>query len=382
MKPLIIDIVPLKGDINVALNTPIVITLADPIIVPTANNVSIFNITKNLAVSFTMQYEDGSNVITLFPEDSDVEGKFYQQLNQYKVEVKKLRDLTTAEIMSNVYVAEFSTKAEELVIQEEDISILSTFPNLEKDYITPSVIKVKVNKDVSDKEIIAWISSDVDINNLDIYPYTSKACTVSIANNIISITPIESLANNLLYTVIIEGLMDQITTFQFHSKLSPYYISTSGIYSSNLSLVNNITKENENLLKQTIYDNSVLAESIADEAGTLADIQATPTPVYVANYVIYKTRYDIIMDKYLEISSNPTSEQLNDFTIEYGQNLGKLMEIAAQLKVEYEKYERQIKGLAGGNLAGGVFIKGSNSDTLEEFTSRGFKDYSAGTKSW
>lgn len=382
MKPVIIDIIPQKGSTDVALNSPIIITLADPIVVPTSNNFLVFNITKNTAVNFTIMYEANSETITLIPEDSIVEGKFYQQLNEYRVEIKNLRDFTNSDLMYNSYVTEFSTKAEELIIQDSNAYVLSTFPSLEKDYITPSVIKVKISEDIVDLELTAWISSDADINNLDIYPYTHQDCVVDITNNIVSITPVVALLDNLFYTVGIDGLTNEVTVFQFHSKLSPYYISSSGVYSSNLSLVNNITKENENLLKQTIYENSVLAETIADEAGNLSAIQTTPTPVYVANYVIYKTRYDIIMDKYLEISANPTSEQLNDFTIEYGQNLGKLMEIAAQLKIEYEKYERQIKGLTGGNLAGGVFIKGSNSDTLEEFTSRGFKDYSAGTKSW
>jgi hypothetical protein len=133
-------------------------------------------------------------------------------------------------------------------------------------------------------------------------------------------------------------------------------------------------------IARLINDNGKLAEFMVEKYAT-EDIDWTNPPIYVEQYVKYKTQYDIVFDKFIELSGNPTSKQLKDLTIEYGYSIGDLLDLADKLELRYKYWEDFLKSSGKGRASAGVFQKGSNVDENPDFMDRKFTSIE-GDKEW
>lgn len=147
--------------------------------------------------------------------------------------------------------------------------------------------------------------------------------------------------------------------FNFWSILSPFYSSINIIRYSIIgeSIIDLPDKE----ITMHIYDNSVLAEEIANHSNNPFDIESPP--FYVRKYVEEKTKYDLLFMVYLSLlNKSSKSTQLADFSIQTNAP-GDLKDLLDLLKRSYLEWEEMIRGLNNRGRAKPVYVvKGGNNE--------------------
>jgi hypothetical protein len=123
-----------------------------------------------------------------------------------------------------------------------------------------------------------------------------------------------------------------------------------------------------------------MAEWIAEQSDN-TDISWNPPSRYVAEYVKTKTRYDLLYDKYIQITGDSTSKMLGDLQITYQMSLADLLDLIEKLKAEYERWEEMLRGSASGRAMMSPFNKGENIDDMPDYKTRSLKNWD-GSKSW
>lgn len=194
------------------------------------------------------------------------------------------------------------------------------------------------------------------------------------------------LDDNTRYTVILLDIRSvdvpealPPTLYSFYTKITPMYAKLADIQ-ANYASVSTLIKGMEAVdVLNIIKENSEMAEWIADQNGNTINWDSPPK--YAIEYVKTKTRYDIVFDKYIQLSSEATTKELGDLAIEYNMSLKDLLTLADKLRLAYEYWEGMLKGSASGKTRPKPFKRGENVDEDPDFKNRQFKDW-GGTKSW
>lgn len=130
-------------------------------------------------------------------------------------------------------------------------------------------------------------------------------------------------------------------SFNFTTELNPFYASVKLVrYSVIKDLIEGI--DDKDIMFQ-IYDNSVLAEEIAESRNNSFDTEEPP--FYVRKYVSEKTKYDLLFRVYLSLINKAShNTQLADFRTE-SKRPNQLKDLLDMLKSSYLEWEEQLKGL-------------------------------------
>lgn len=393
MFPLLINTIPENGSENVGLDQQISLEFSADLSTDLSQaSIRLVNMNDGTEVEGIAPSVDSSFLRISVPANA-TGGHSYEGLTQYKLLVSSIESLPGEE-MEGTLELRFTTEANE--VQDypyEEPEVLSDFyvarsyPE-ENSVGTPTTLRIKTNKDIG-------LSTDLD----HIYLVEGKSVEdalfmgntnllspedISINSDIISITCPE-LGSATQYTLSIESLTsidsDTIEPFSisFISSFDSMYADVEEILKSKaVTILLEGAQEVE--IARLIDDNGKLAEFMVEKYAT-EDIDWTNPPIYVEQYVKYKTQYDIVFDKFIELSGNPTSKQLKDLTIEYGYSLGDLLDLADKLELRYKYWEEFLKSSGKGRASAGVFQKGSNVDENPDFMDRKFTSIE-GDKEW
>lgn len=197
--------------------------------------------------------------------------------------------------------------------------------------------------------------------------------------------------DNKKYTVILSGIQhlteeDEIETieptmFSFYSRFSPAYATIESVCVGYSSVARIIRSMDPIDVLELIRENSERAFWIAEYNNNANNITWDPPETIVVEYVKAKTRYDIVFDKYIQISGEASSKSLGDLQIEYDADIESLLGLADRLKAMYEYWENMLKGSRSGKVRAQVFRRGENYDEDPNYKSRALKNWD-GNKSW
>lgn len=319
-------------------------------------------------------------------------------LTEYRVFVSNLKS-NTGEIMSGSLELRFTTEPDTITDYIESPTIEGTITGLQviKTYprdgsvVTPDFIKIQFDDPINDGQFTSTNTlliegTDIEealfigINNL----INDDLINIDTVNNTLSIIGLSDFSPAKEYTFAIfdeSHCLIHSISFTTEVDFSPMYTDVTIIKRSPaLEVVLRGTSDAD--IKALIHDNSKLAEFIAEQFNNKENIDWDTPALFVSKYVQYKTQYDIIFDKLIQISANATSKQLKDLSIEYGFSLNDMLALVDKLKDEYSYWEAFLKGSKGRGFAGAaVFRKGENVDEDPEFMSRKHKDRE-GVKEW
>lgn len=395
MFPLIISTYPENGSTEVQLNNPIVVEFSDVMdeMTITTSHVKLENINLATSVPVTMVYDDSINGITITPKD-DAYGNMLLGSTSYKLSLWGLQG-QYGDIMQGTYTLEFTTISDSItsiidpVDIDENFAVVNTFPKESSINTTPTDIRVKFNRGVLDTSVTTntfIVTSDpVDaIEDIGFIEMVMIEGTFAVDSSVITFTPTVALSDNTKYTLVLYGILSvdnerlEPMIYSFNTKVTPAYTNPTDILKGYPSLGPIIKSLNILELYDYIKSNGEMAEFIGT-ANT--NIDWTNPPRYVVEYVKAKTRYDIVFDRYIQLSNEASAKTLADLSIEYHTNLKDLLAMADRLKGMYEYWENMIKGSTIGKSRPATFVKGETGDENPDFLSRKFKDID-GTKSW
>jgi hypothetical protein len=395
---------PENGSENVSLDEVIKITFdgeLDPDTI-TTSNVKLINYTANSEVlGATVQLVDTNTAILVTAPSTSTGGHRFEGLNDYKVMLAGVAN-ANGEVIDGAFQLRFTTQPGSVteVIPPPPppvgtvFEIVRTYPK-ETSVTTPDTIKILCSKNIdtnSDLNGIMLIEDD-SIMTIEEAVFMGQnliqVANISILNNILTITIPEDFIwkNGTLYNVVITGIKDVDGNtivprmFSFYAGFAPFYSNVSSVKSS--VAVSNILGDTRDIdISLKIYENSRLAEFIATEAEQDITVWATTLPMYVSEYVKYKTQYDIVFDKFIDLSSGPSMKQMKDLMVQYVYTLSDLLKMADRLKLQYQYWEDYLRGHTGrGRAVAAVFQRGSDADEDPDFMNRQIKELD-GTKSW
>lgn len=401
MIPLVTNAVPENGAENVALEKVITITFQDeidPYSLPgssNSSNIELMNYNTNERVDVNIEVVGGTSV-SIAPLSP------LSYSSEYRVYVSGLSSIY-GEMMSGTYELRFYTEDGliEDVIGDVDFSqifeVVMTHPK-DSTVITPEEIKIKVNKtiksDSSKSEILLFEDAVGTTINEALFSATSLLVDDDIEfsslndEGLISIK-VPTLQPGTKYSLIISGIQSDTVDRQ---EILPYMFSFTSEYLPSYAKIESIiaTKSITTLLKGSsseniaylICENSKMAEFIANQAGNYENVKWSMPDYFVEKYVITKTQYDIVFDKFIQLSSGPTEKQLKDLAVTYGFSLSDMLKMADRLKSEYKIWEGYLMGKGENQKASaGTFKRGENADVVPDYKDRSLKSVD-GSKSW
>ncbi len=391
MLPLVVATTPINGSDGVDINSNIFIELSDTYETITASNIIIENTNLQELIGFTLENNIETNILIISPLDSNAYGTNKMLgLTKYKLTLKHPLDTSS---YSMTFITE-SDNIEDVIIEPEldvGFKILKSYPRDKQINISPDYIKIKLSKNIEvdsvTNDTLFITDSDIyDVEDIGFLPINQIEGTILVEEDIITFTPNVAFPNNSKYTIFLRNILSDEetpsklnTSIRFDSAYYPMYANIDSIldkYKSVEILAKNMTQHE---LYSIIKANSEMVDFLVELRDL--DIDLNNPPKAVIEYTITKTRYDIVFDEYIKLSSRETSKTLSDLSIEYGNNIKDLLALANKLKLEYEYWENQIKGNISGKAAPSTFIKGEEVDEVPEFKNRQFKDYE-GVKSW
>lgn len=400
MFPLVIETIPENGSENVSLEQLIEIVFDGCIDSDSLNSADIRLINYN-----TNQEVEGLIISPSRPQDLDgsqvysgilIEPPTLEPLTEYRLIVSNLTS-AYGEVMEGSIELRFTTEQGSIseVLEPDQLVtfyVVRTYPE-DKSITKPSSIRIKFNKDLNQINNFQSImllegSSKEDalfMGKTNLIDETNIVISSS-SNDIIEITPPELLSETI-YTVYIEGVLDTENNtvepyeFIFKTPSDTMFCDIDDILESVAikTTVEALSISND-YINQIIVNNSELAKFIAEQAENTGVNWDLPD-IYVKNYVKYKTQYDILLDKFMEISSQPTSKQLKDLSVEYGWRPNDLLTIIDNLKERYEFWEAFLKGKKTKFTKSAPFIRGENADENPDFMDRKFRGRD-GVKRW
>lgn len=487
MIPLVVFTYPENGSNDVVLDNPIIIRFASSInfATVTTQNVVLHNTNDGREITCTYAYDAVTYELTITPQDNAY-GNMLLGLTRYRLVAANLTGTTDGEVMVGTYSLDFTTVSDSIVdvvippvVDTVQFEATNFFPKKNAYDVSPSEIKIKFNKDVSETSVnentfivtpdpiedlqdigfisISTVTGDYTVTGpiVTFAPYSKTDGSIGVGSvsgttprsiftlpqnpiyrvvvkvdgvtktvdidytvnmtkgQIIFLSGYEPavgldvwatsfksipLSDNQQYTIVLNGIESAdylktingvettvhddlpATMYSFYSKFSPAYATISEV-SREYSVIANLVKTmSPTDVLELIKSNSDMAEFIAEQAGNTS-IDWTNPPKYVIEYVKTKTRYDILFDKYLQISSDSSRKMLGDLEIEYANNLSQMLALADRLREMYLYWENMLKGSTTGKVTPKPFRKGENVDEDPEYMNRQFKDW-AGTKSW
>lgn len=396
MFPLIIDTIPENGSENISRDTFIKVMFDESLLgSETSNdsvnesNVKLSNYTIGKDVDAEITLEDGGTTILVKPSSR------LEAFTEYRLTMSGLES-PYGEKMFGTFEMRFTTiggSIEEVLSDPEDYMSFEVVMTSPKDNSvgTPSKIKIRCSDEINpstDKTGIMLIEDRI-VNSIDEAIFLGEnlltESNISVEGDTLVITP-PTLESGKKYLVIVSNVtnndMSNIVPYMFSFYSSFKYFYGSTIVIKEMSGVKNILSEYSDYeIAYKIFENSELARFISKEASTIENIDWNGPDIFVSKYVEAKTKYDILLSKIIEISSNATSKQLDDLNIQYGQSLSDLLSLVDKLKLEYEYWENYLRDKKSLKAAPGAFVKGENADDIPDYKSRMFKDWD-GSKSW
>ena len=400
MFPLVIETIPENGSENVSLDQAIEIVFDGYIDSDSLNLADIRLINYN-----TNQEVEGLIINPSRPQDLNgsqvysgilIEPPTLEPLTEYRLIISNLTS-AYGEVMEGSIELRFITEQGSVseILEPDQLTtfyVVRTYPE-DKSIVTPNTIRIKFNKDLNQTN---------NFQSIMILEGTSKEdalfmgktnlideTNVSIAenfNDIIEITPPE-LSPDTNYVIYISDILDAENNtvdpyeFTFSTLPSTIFCSVDEILESRaIKTVVEALSISREYVTEFITENSELAKFIAEQAEN-TDVNWDLPDIYVKNYVKYKTQYDILLDKFMEISSQPTMKQLKDLSVEYGWRPNDLLTIIDNLKERYEFWEAFLKGKKSKFAKSTPFIRGEDVDEVPDFMSRKLRGRD-GVKQW
>lgn len=391
MFPIVINTIPENGSENVSLETPILVYFDEELMVGgTANvsinetNIKLVNMNTNSEVEISISLGEDAKIVSIDPVGS-LDG-----LTDYAVRISGLLS-PYGEEMFGTFELKFRTEADDAADYIQDpvsgssLEVIATYPK-DMSMIGSSEIKIKFSSALAAPVDTSGIAIYEEIEGMD------KEDIVLFGENLISSEDI-AVSSDLItisapasedgkgYLVVIDGIEGaEPYSFSYYARPSSYFAETTEIRA--ITGIKSITSSYTDYeIINWIKENSEMAEFISTDSGYHEEIDWSNPPLFVKRYVIAKTQYDIVFGKVVELSSRPTSKQLEDLTIEYGFSLADMLKLADKLKAEYTYWEMFLKGKRPEKASPGTFIKGENADEIPEYKSRQLKGWD-GTKSW
>lgn len=403
MKPIIVNSYPINGSENISLDSNIVITFGAEIQKPSKENILIQNLNKNELCNFELSLSDDSKILTLIVSDPNAIGSNKLcGLTKYSIELNGIRGTTPEKV--NLFLSFYTTSEtrEDIELRENefttisnDLYIIETTPTNGAKFFDGSYLKVIF----SDEPYESTINSD----NIYLIEGTEKTieesylfdivldkidCDLILKNKILLIKPKEGFESNKDYTLIIDNVCNERTTINdyylsFSSALSPLYCNykdiTNNSYFSLLS--ENIPNIQEDVINR-IYQYSINVENIARDADTINEIDWETPSTCVNEYVLNRTLYDYVFNRYVTCVSSSRDKKLADLEISYQDKAGELLNLLNSLKNKWQQAEDDVKHFNDDSTNTiGLFVKGSDVDEERSFMDRSFRD-SNQYKSW
>lgn len=186
-------------------------------------------------------------------------------------------------------------------------SITEYKPMIKENIVSISVnnnfIEYNINEDNGDKIIVFSNQLDVgDILQIEYETLKNKMFTRRsfTKNEVLSLyTNDQKLKNNTSYCNVVV-VNDEQFEYRFKSMYSPYYTKIKTVRDDVGGMFDNI---DDDIIAKFIFDNSLLANDIITQE-RLEDVigDGTNIPLYVSNYVRYKTDIDLANAIYMQIS--------------------------------------------------------------------------------
>lgn len=396
MFPLLINTIPENGSENVGLDQQISIEFNGDLSTD-LTSASIRLINMNLGeevegIAPSVNISNNSILDVVVPANA-TGGHLYEGLTQYKLLVSSLSS-SVGETLDGELELRFTTKEneyEDYVEPHEPVStafsVIRSYPQ-EGSVVTPDVIRLKFSEAMnlsSDLSSILLIKGD-NIDDALFMGETNLLVVedITVDSDLMTIQCPE-LEPAKKYSLSISNIQnaggEDIEPYNivFTSSFASMYVQVQDILSSKaVSIL--LEGSTEMFIAEIISNNSNLAEFIATDSGN-EEIDWENPPFYVLEYVKYKTQYDVIFDKFIELSGNPTSKKLKDLQIEYGYSLSDLLKMADRLELRFKYWEDYLRGSRRGKALPAAFRKGESIDEMPEFMDRMFTDIE-GNKEW
>ncbi|MCW4013580.1 MAG: Ig-like domain-containing protein, partial [Candidatus Bathyarchaeota archaeon] len=237
--------------------------------------------------------------------------------------------------------------------QEGDPVVASSYPSADMSGTTPTDVKIKFSIDVSDLGLalntdIFLLNQEfdvIDIVDLDILPLVTVPATLSVSGQIVTITPDEAFSDDSTYTVVMTGaLTDGVITFTtaVTSVAGGYYGDLQDVL-DDLNLMG--TADVDYVIRKMVL-NSQRATEIQAATDELDDSETDfdNPPTYIIDYVRYKTVYDILNKKYMELTMGSVVYTLGDFQVETSVKMEELQAFINNVAAQLKKFEDALYG--------------------------------------
>lgn len=432
MVPVIVKTSPVNGQRDVPLNEFIRIYFDGALASIDIEDVMVENLNSGELIE--ARFEQYDDLVTIYVQDRNAHAdNFLCGLSTYQVTLRNIAKASSPSQQAQ-YVLKFTTEAETLQdinntesdndsFNTIDFVVTKTFPVDQQKNFTPKYIKIEFSNIITSssvreqdpqtvflikgspeqaqeklmfREYESLITADDDFTNIESVPVK-----IGINKNVLMIFPLKeeedqatlaTLEDNLQYTVIINNIcgggsyqhkIDQIV-LTFWTAYSPLYVDANDIISTPYyGIVTQERSANQEFIYRLIQANSLLAESIARDAGKIDSLSwaaDTLTPCIV-EFVKYKTLYDLLFDKYITVVSSSEDKTLSDLTISYANKPTYLKSLLEDLDRRRAAAEDKIRKFEEDIAPMTVCIKGSAVDEEYDFMNRAMRDLE-GNKSW
>lgn len=442
MIPVVVKTFPINGQDNISLNSDVKIYFDSALAPINFEDIRVENMNSGELVEF--QFEQYDELINIFIQDRNAHGdNNLCGLTTYQVTIKNATK-SSAPMQKGSHILRFKTEAENPadipktevstnMSYEPNFAVSEVWPADGQKHISPKYIKVvftdvidpqsvRTQAEVDDQgkvksqtvyllkgspeniqeQIMLKDYEDEFTISVDVPEITIKA---KVNGSTLLIFPVKtteegaeqgevlsSLEDNSQYSIVINDIaggtpyrssIKQVVS-TFWTKFSPLYIDTNEIVSTPYyGLVAQNRVDNTDFIYGLIKGNSLLAEAIATEAGTTDALKWTEKELSpcIAQFVRYKTLYDLVFDKYITIVSSSEDKKLSDLTISYANKPAYLKSLLDDLDFKRAAAEDEIRKFGQDNVPMAVCIKGSAVDAEYDFMNRAISDLE-GNKSW
>jgi hypothetical protein len=275
--------------------------------------------------------------------------------------------------------------------------VVSSYPRDGAFNVSPASIKLKFNQDISaltltlgtgstpgDFNLIEGEFLEKDLEDINILPVVCVDGTHTVSGMILEFTPTEALKNDTVYTIVMTGSKTESYVAGFQSKYTDFYGDIKLIQSD----ISKYIKISDDLLARYVAASSKEARTTAEQYYNDDNDNAidwTDPPLFIDEYVRYKTNYELVNTKYIELTTSSSMVQLGDFTVQNTVSAQGLATFRDGLRLQMKRWEDELHGQHNRGYAKPVAVGKRTSSTAgdgyPDFMDRGLKD-TDGTKSY
>jgi hypothetical protein len=276
--------------------------------------------------------------------------------------------------------------------------VVSAYPRKDQYNVTPDVIKLKFDQDISSLTLTLGTGSTAgdfnlvegeflpdDIADINILPVVYITGTHVVNSNILEFTPADlAIANDQTYTIVLTGGKVENYIASFQSQFSYFYGDMKLIKGD----ISKYIKISDSLLARYVADISADAYNTAiqyynDGNGNAIDWENPP--LFIKEYVRFRTTYELVNNKYVELTTSSSMVQLGDFTVQNTVSAQGLLAFRDGLALQLKRWNDEIHGQHNRGYAKPVAADrrtgGTYSDGYPDHLDRGLRD-TDGTKSY